>query len=136
MNQILKPDINIFNKKENNKNKSLYKLLFIFSSIIALYFLIIFFLHIIKLSKNEKISNSLINRYQVSTLYSNIETYSAEKQEKSETLPFVIGIIKIDKINLNYPILSETSKDLLDVSVCRFSGPMPNEIRQFVHCWT
>ena len=38
------------------------------------------------------------------------------------------GIIKIDKINLNYSILSISSNNLLDVSVCRFAGPMPNEV--------
>ena len=42
--------------------------------------------------------------------------------------PFVIGIIQIDKINLNYSILSVCNNDLLDISVCRFAGPMPNEI--------
>lgn len=41
--------------------------------------------------------------------------------------PFVIGIVQIDKIHLNYPILSETTDELLEVSVCRFAGPMPNE---------
>lgn len=40
----------------------------------------------------------------------------------------LFGIIKIDKINLNYSILSISNNDLLNVSVCRFAGPMPNEI--------
>lgn len=39
----------------------------------------------------------------------------------------LFGIIKIDKINLNYSILSVSNNDLLDISVCRFAGPMPNE---------
>ena len=38
------------------------------------------------------------------------------------------GIIKIDKINVNYSILSISNNDLLDISVCRFAGPMPNEV--------
>lgn len=37
-------------------------------------------------------------------------------------------MLKIDKISLTYPILSETNKELLDVSVCRFAGPMPNQV--------
>ena len=42
--------------------------------------------------------------------------------------PFVIGIIQIEKININYPILSKTSRELLKVSLCRCAGPMPNEV--------
>ena len=40
----------------------------------------------------------------------------------------LFGIIKIDKINLNYSILSVSDNNLLDISVCRFAGPMPNEV--------
>lgn len=29
---------------------------------------------------------------------------------------------------MNYSILSVSNNDLLDISVCRFAGPMPNEI--------
>ena len=35
--------------------------------------------------------------------------------------PFVIGIIQIDKINVNYPILSKTTRELLKVSLCRYA---------------
>lgn len=37
-------------------------------------------------------------------------------------------MLKIDKIGLNYPILSNTSDELLQISLCRFSGPMPEEV--------
>ena len=42
--------------------------------------------------------------------------------------PFVIGLIKIDKLDLLYPILSTVSDDLLNISPCRFYGPMPNQV--------
>src|SRR5699024_2139278 len=61
----------------------------------------------------------------ISTLYASNTTYTPEVQS---TEPFVIGIIKIDKINLNYSILSVSNDELLDISVCRFAGPMPNEV--------
>ena len=41
---------------------------------------------------------------------------------------FVIGILKIDKIKLDYPILSEVSEDLLKIAPCRFAGPLPNSV--------
>ena len=40
----------------------------------------------------------------------------------------MIGILQIEKIDLLYPILSTTSDELLNISPCRFCGPMPNQI--------
>ena len=42
-----------------------------------------------------------------------------------------IGIVKIPKINVNYPILSETSDALLKIAPCKFWGPNPNEVGNF-----
>ena len=39
-----------------------------------------------------------------------------------------VGSISIPKINVNYPILSETSPSLLKVSVCKFWGSYPNQV--------
>lgn len=40
----------------------------------------------------------------------------------------MVGTINIPSINVNYPILSETSDALLKVSVCKFWGSNPNEV--------
>ena len=40
----------------------------------------------------------------------------------------VIGIIKIDSLKIDYPILSEVSDELLEIAPCRFAGPLPNEV--------
>lgn len=145
MNQILKPEINLNDKninpndinKENikisTKNNNFYKTQFLISSIVCVLFIVIFFIRLLKTSGNEQISHNLMSIYNVSTLYSNTTDYSASLLETTTTkeeafVPFVIGVIKIDKINLNYPILSESNKKLLNISVCRFAGPMPNEI--------
>ena len=80
--------------------------------------------NLIKSHSQEKISRKLLNNYNLTTLY---QTEESSSQQLSN-VPFVIGIIKIDKIDLNYPILSQTNDDLLKVSVCRFAGPMPNEV--------
>ncbi len=64
-------------------------------------------------------------------LYSDSPSYSTSLNgtstpKKSES--FVVGIIKIDKIKLDYPILSSSSEELLKIAPCRFAGPLPNEI--------
>ena len=39
-----------------------------------------------------------------------------------------VGSISIPKISINYPILAETSVDLLKISPCKFYGPDANEV--------
>lgn len=123
MKQILQKSFN------QNNNSIKYKLQFLFSSIIAIIFLIFLFWRLYQKQQHEKISKELLNNYHLTTLYSNINQYEVNKTT-SGTLenPFVIGMIKIDKIDLNYPILSESSDELLKISLCRFAGPMPNEV--------
>ena len=139
MNQILEPEHQKYfqNQKQSNKKnnnilkKNIYKIQFIFFSIITLILFSILILRIYKQNEKEKLSQKLISRYSVSTLYANeTSSYSANHitSNDNNNNPFVIGIIKINKINLNYPILSYTTNDLLEISLCRFAGPMPNEI--------
>lgn len=126
MNQILYNNKSTMsNPSSNIKEKKFFKILFIISIFMLFIFGIFLFIKAYKSAQNEQISRKLNSAYSVSTLYSNssVTPINIEKQE-----PFVIGIIKIDKINVNYSILSVSSKNLLDISVCRFAGPMPNEI--------
>ena len=51
-------------------------------------------------------------------------TYTAPNGKKYTT----VGTINIPSIEVNYPILSETSDSLLKVSVCKFWGCNPNEV--------
>lgn len=55
------------------------------------------------------------------------EKYTKEYITKNGENYSIIGTIKIDKINIEYDILSETSTALLRVSVNKYWGPNPNE---------
>lgn len=105
---------------------SFYKLIFFSSIILLCLFVFILFIKFYQSEKNEQISKKLTDSYTISTLYSKNTDYTPIAIKETE--PFVIGIIKIDKINLNYSILSISNNDLLDISVCRFTGPMPNQV--------
>lgn len=140
MNQILNFNIqdNLNNKKNHNNNSisssmlnkkgDFYLFQFVISFIIALCFLSFLFIRMFQNRQKENLSSQLLNYYKISTLYSNTTDYTTNQLEVSASKPFVIGMIKIDKINLSYPILSESNKDLLNISVCRFAGPMPNNV--------
>ena len=105
-----------------------YRIIFFSFSTLAFLFIMLLFIKLYKNSQNNIISKKLTDSYIISTIYTNNLNYTTTHSYSQETDPFVIGIIKIDKINLNYSILSISNNELLDISVCRFAGPMPNEI--------
>lgn len=129
MNQILVTDNNnlIFNNfvRYSNKKKKNYFLIFISSIsiglIISFYLLFSYFS---KLKEKEKTLN-LKNKYSINTLYSTNTSYEAIRFSDSIS---IIGLIEIPKINISYPIIKDSNKELLKISVCRFAGPMPNKI--------
>ena len=100
-----------------------YRLQFFISIIIALLIYCIIFTKYINSNKQEKFSKKLLSNYSLTTLYQG----NSSNKDSSVQTPFVIGMIKINQIDLLYPILSQSSEDLLKISLCRFSGPMPNE---------
>lgn len=132
MNQIL--ENKIINKNINPKSKKAsinltnFKFIFVFSVFIIILCIIIYFISEYNSFKKEKISESLVTNFGITTLYANANNYVATRATNTLEEPFVIGLLKIDKINLMYPILSNSSEELLKISPCRFYGPMPNEI--------
>ena len=61
------------------------------------------------------------NQLQMGTATS---IYTAPNGKKYET----IGVVRIPKINLTYPILSKTTDALMRVAPCKFHGYNPNEV--------
>lgn len=57
-----------------------------------------------------------------------LQPISNQYKAKSGKVYDIVGIITIPEIKVEYPILSETTDDLLKVSVCKFWGPDPNEV--------
>ena len=120
--------------KEYNKKKKIK----IFSFKLQFYVSITFFVIIILLfssivysnTKKEQESKVLTDSFNISTLY---DSY-VNDIDKLSTESFVIGIIEIEKIKINYPILSNQNAELLKISPCRFAGPIPNKVRKLVYC--
>ncbi|MCI9177975.1 MAG: sortase [Clostridia bacterium] len=110
--------------------KQKYRFQFFVSLFVAIIFIAIFFYHVQTNKAQEKLSKDLLKNYSLTTLYheKNLDSTKTNKSNFVIENPFVIGMIKIAKINLNYPILSESNSDLLKISLCRFAGPMPNEV--------
>lgn len=110
-----------------------FRIMFFIAIIGFIAFILLFSIYIYNTNQNNKLSENIAKSYSLSYLYSDNPEYTVNKNiteysYSSSINPFVIGIIKIDKIKLNYPILSEVSDELLKLAPCRFAGPMPNNI--------
>lgn len=123
MNQIL--------YTENIKNRKKYLKKFRFQLFISLILIILFTIYLLYFynsrTKEETLSSALLNSFNIERLYSKNEDYTIVELNQNSNY-FVTGIVEIPKININYPILSDVSDELLKISACRFYGPYPNEI--------
>lgn len=125
MNQIL---ITEFNSKKIHflKKKKIFYLYTFMSSIIII---LIIFSYIVYnkyiIYKENENSKYFLNAYKISTLYSHNNNYTAVKLSNNIS---IIGLIEIPSINISYPILSNTTTELLKISICRFAGPFPNRV--------
>ena len=140
MNQILINNVNINKIKINGYKKPkfkkkhtnpiwIYKYLFllsIISIIISISYIVYGYQN---RNRQERLSESLYETFNISTLYAKDNSYKSTKVSNGEDNFFsVVGIIKIDTIKISYPILSNISDEFLKISPCRFYGPLPNEI--------
>ncbi len=132
MNQVLIKKNNSFKMQQRK-----YKIILFICISICIISIIIYILIKYNMMKNDEISKNLTDAFSLTTLYSSNSTneYSAQQLTVAKE-PFVIGLIQIDKIKLIYPILSETSPELLKLAPCRYFGPMPNEPRESLYCWS
>lgn len=116
MNQILYTKI-------KNKNKTFFKIQFIFSLTILILLVGSIFYYMLYLQKKEKMSNNLIDNYSIYQLYSNYSEHNIGNNKNSGNNIF--GIIEIPKINVYYPIFSHLNEELLKISPCKFYGDSP-----------
>ena len=157
MNQILVTE-KIYVTPELKRKKKMYKILFILSIFSILSLFSIYIYAEVDRNKDESISddilsfigteddNTTVSSYENALVVKithdvseNIEkttteeqtpiatatsTYTAPNGKKYET----IGIVKIPKIDITYPILSKTTDELMKVAPCKFHGASPNEV--------
>lgn len=133
MNQILF-GINVedtyCNTEKNNKKRRFFKLFFFFAIFFVFIFIFYYILCLYDLKKKDILSENLADTFNITSIYSNNSNYTISKTDinNNSSKYSIIGKIFIPKINVEYPIISITTDDLLKIAPCRFYGPMPNEI--------
>lgn len=75
----------------------------------------------------DKTENQNNNQTKTNNTKIDTKTYTSKDGVKYTTE----AILKIPKINIEYPVLSATSPDLLFVSINKYWGPQPNEVGNY-----
>ena len=117
MNQILLTLEN-FNKKWNNNKYYYYKYIFFFCTIIIWVVFIFSFRSYCLSQEDLNSSNFISDAIKLQSLY-NINL------SDNSTYP-IIGRIEIPSLNINYPIFSKTTDELLKLGICKVYGPNIN----------
>lgn len=116
------------NIKYKRNNRKIIFIILLSISIIVLFssFIYMSYSFYIDYTKSN-MYNNLYSNYDISKLYTNnMVTQNSISLEND--IFSIIGIIKIDKIKISYPILSKIDDELLKIAPCRFSGPNTNEV--------
>lgn len=125
MNQIILTSNKTPENYKFEKNRKIifkYKFLLYFCFFIIIICTIIYIINRYNSNKQEKLSKALLKNYTISKLYANSININSNIISNStiENDPFMIGLIEIKKIDIMYPILSETNEELLKIAPCRF----------------
>ena len=78
-----------------------------------------------------KITNNMYDKEIYEEVYTEYEDIKINTYERKITTENVIAIIKIPKINIEYPVIFETTEEFLKVSPTKYAGGFPNEPGNF-----
>lgn len=127
MNQILSNKIIDRSKKEKQLKYNRYRFQFFLSSILFFIIMEFYFFSLQMRNYEESTSKQIANNYNILRLYNKDTSIKNNIYSQNGQNFSVIGMIEIPKINIYYPILSESTEESLKISPCRVSGPLPNE---------
>ncbi len=102
-----------------------YKIILVCLIIAAIVVGVFIAIKYININKHENAAKQVIASINKSVEESNDVLQEIDEQIEGHK---VVGIIKIPKINLEYPILETTSKETLNLSITKFWGNKINEI--------
>ena len=152
MNQILVSE-KVYVTPKLKRKKLFYKFQFIISVIIVIILVIIFVCSEIEKRKNAAISQQILEQmaqYENDDTIIEDDTLVVALNDNTEELPPQISekfnheyttekgtkykidsILNIPSLEINYPVISETTEELLKISLNKFWGGEPNEVGNY-----
>ena len=112
------------------------KVFYIIISILSIAFIVVLTMIVIKYGKNYQ------NEKEVSAILENIDkelnkivSNTIDEEESLIDVRYkgyqIEGIIEIPKIDIKYPIISQTNEEAMKISITKFWGPEVNEIGNY-----
>lgn len=149
MNQILITE-KLYVTPELKKKKKIYQFAF-FISIICVFMLSSYYIYAeYDRNKSEEVSQEILAEIDDTTvneddgiLIVSLEADDEEQEaiiEENNENKYVTqsgqsytteAVLNIPSLGINYPVLSETSEELLKISLNKFWGPLPNEVGNY-----
>lgn len=121
-------------KQENIKlKKIIYLTLFIINIVLAIALLIYALHQLYDRKQSEQLSRNILQDFK--NKVENIENGTLGSYiefNTSDNLTYKIEAeLNIPRLSINYPVIAETSDELLKVSINKYFGPSPNEIGNY-----
>lgn len=82
---------------------------------------------IVAITKQQAIEENISENELLQEEDKNVITSEEYTDSKGNSYS-IVGIVNIPKINVKYPIIADTTDELLKVSICKFWGANPNEV--------
>ena len=153
MNQILVSE-KIYLTPELKRKRRMYKIIFAMCLILILILTLYYIVVEIDKNKKEKISREILEQMGDSTTIEEQVIVVALDENSDEEVPIIEmpstsenmvnsqivangqtyeteAILEYPKLNINYPVLSEESEELLKISLNKYWGPNPNKVGNY-----
>ncbi len=79
----------------------------------------------------HKVMNNRYDKEVYAEVYEEFEEFKFEKVERKIEDENVIAIIRIPKINIEYPVIYKTTESYMKVAPTKYAGGFPNEVGNF-----
>ena len=151
VNQILVTE-SIIVTPELKKKRTIYKFNFFLSCFLACTLFSVCIYAEYDRNKSEQVSQDILEVIIIDALASggdekqeiNLDSLEKPKDKTSivESIApdgktyYTQAILKIPSLDIEYPVLSESSDELLKISLNKIWGPEPNEVRKLCNCRT
>lgn len=123
------------NNRKNTFNKIIYMLILVISSTLAIALLSYEGYQMYTRKMNEKISKDILQDFREKISDAEVGQFQLgsyiEVQTNNHINYKIEAELNIPRLGINYPVIAETSDELLRISINKYFGPNPNEVGNY-----
>lgn len=123
------------NNRKNTFNKIIYMLILVISSTLAIALLSYEGYQMYTRKMNEKISKDILQDFREKISDAEVGQFQLgsyiDVQTNNNINYKIEAELNIPRLGINYPVIAETSDELLRISINKYFGPNPNEVGNY-----